>query len=136
MGKLVDIYDMIASGQFSDKFSFKRTSWPEDSCCLLLPNGTIRFNNGRHRSGFSPDVEDLKADDWIWIDWRLDQRGIDSPLQPRPTKLLDEYARLLRRAWLNPSYKPWQDDVHRFERNHDLDTYFERWRKEDADGKG
>lgn len=45
--------------------------------------------------------------------------------------LWEKYAALLRRAWLNPSYKPWQEDVYKFERENidHLDEYFEKWQK-------
>lgn len=42
-----------------------------------------------------------------------------------------EYARLLRQARCNPSYKPWQEAVSNFEWEHlsELDPYFEEWRR-------
>ena len=48
-------------------------------------------------------------------------------------ELLEEYARLLRRAWLNPSYKPWQDAVYAFEGEHDMEfsPLFREWRDKD-----
>ena len=43
-------------------------------------------------------------------------------------KLLDEYARRLRYAWLNPSDKLAQMVVHEFEHGHpQLNSYFEKW---------
>jgi hypothetical protein len=50
----------------------------------------------------------------------------------KPTKeVWEEYARLLRRAWCNPSYKPWQVDVCQFEHAHpELLPYFDKWQKE------
>ncbi len=41
------------------------------------------------------------------------------------------YAELLRRAWLNPSFEPWQMDVHKFEHEHDaeLGPYFSKWQE-------
>lgn len=46
-------------------------------------------------------------------------------------EILAQYAALLRRAWLNPSYEPWQMDVHRFEDLHDkeLGPYFKKWQE-------
>lgn len=46
-------------------------------------------------------------------------------------QLFRDYAELLRRAWLNPSYKPWQQDVHDFEHENDgrLKATFSEWQK-------
>jgi len=43
--------------------------------------------------------------------------------------LFEEYARLLRQSWCNPSYKPWRMLVHEFEHEHaeDLWGYFGKW---------
>lgn len=43
--------------------------------------------------------------------------------------LFVEYASLLRQAWLNPSYEPWQKLVHEFEHKHHdfLIPYFRNW---------
>lgn len=45
--------------------------------------------------------------------------------------LWEEYAALLRRSWLNPSYGQWRLDVINFERENadHLDKYFEKWQK-------
>lgn len=45
--------------------------------------------------------------------------------------LLERYAELLRRAWLNPSHAPWQRDVHVFEYEHhdELKPYFSKWQE-------
>ncbi len=47
--------------------------------------------------------------------------------------LFIRYAELLRRAWTNPSYKPWQMDVHKFEHEHhdELEAYLRRWQHSD-----
>jgi hypothetical protein len=52
-----------------------------------------------------------------------------------PIGILNQYARLLRRAWLNPSYKPWQQDVHDFEHKHDdvLRPAFKEWSEADRE---
>lgn len=49
-------------------------------------------------------------------------------------ELFERYAELLRRAWLNPSHKPWQQDVCDFEyANRDvLHPYFSKWQESDT----
>jgi hypothetical protein len=46
-----------------------------------------------------------------------------------------EYARLLRQAWLNPSYRPWMLKVCAFEREHseELQPYLIEWQGKDND---
>ena len=43
--------------------------------------------------------------------------------------LFIRYAELLRRAWLNPSFQPWQLDLYKFEHEHHdtLKPYFGKW---------
>lgn len=47
------------------------------------------------------------------------------------------YTELLRRAWLNPSYKPWTEEVCAFENEHydDLEKYFVEWQKNTIEQK-
>jgi hypothetical protein len=47
------------------------------------------------------------------------------------TELMEEYARLLRLAWLNPSYGPVQRAVYEFEHKHleKLDALWIKWQK-------
>lgn len=47
-------------------------------------------------------------------------------------ELFQEYARLLRQAQLNPSYRPWALLVCQFEHEHAgvLNDYFDQWQKE------
>ena len=46
-------------------------------------------------------------------------------------ELMLEYLRILRRAWLNPSYHPWSTDVCLFEREHSdvFERYWSEWQK-------
>lgn len=52
------------------------------------------------------------------------------PLDAPVADLVDTYMRLLRRAWLNPSHKPYQMAVHAFEHRHDarFELLWKKWR--------
>lgn len=55
--------------------------------------------------------------------------GMEAMTTQQKALMFRNYAELLRRAWLNPSCKKWQNDVYKFERENrdELDFYQVEW---------